>query len=730
MTISWAQQSEITIHAIDLEDGKDVPFCHVCIRDLGTDHTDYFLTDEQGKASFAFSGKAVISISFMGYKTIIDTIADLKNTIKYEMEPQSFEFSEVIVTGQNKPISVDKSIYNIKLIGKKEIEQTASPTLSQLLNKQVNIQIKNDPSTGSSLKMQGITGENVKILVDGVPMIGRLNGNIDLSQIYLADVDHIEIVEGPMSVIYGSNALGGVINIITKENKYANFKAGADLYYESVGVYNVNANAYWKKNAHSGGGNFGRNFFDGYSIEPGSRSMQWKPKEQYNASLHYIYSTNKLKLKAKVDAFKERLLDRNNPSPPYYIYANDTWFYTDRINSSLHGDYQLSDLNSFKTMFSYSYYDRTKEKYFKDLSTLESWLSSNPDDLDTSVFNSVVARGVYNRHTMSEVLEYQMGFDINWEDARGKRIYNKYEKMADYAAFLVIKWKINERLMLQPALRASYNSKYKAPLVPSVNVKYSWRKNSLRMSYAGGFRAPSLKELYLYFYDSNHKIEGNPNLEAENSHNFNLAYNGNALIKEAEFGYQLTAFYNQIFNKIALVQIEKEGELIYRNENIDKYESLGGVFSINMNPIRNLSLDFAVASTGIRDNSSGLSNFYFSTDATSSLSYSFIENTANISVFYKYIGAYPNYIYLEDGGIGISYQEDYHNMDINLSKKFFQNSLTISAGVKNIFDNKQLKTSGASGGSGHGSSSASSNLVGWGRTVFVGLNYNFAKYKK
>jgi outer membrane receptor for ferrienterochelin and colicins len=722
-------QTQIKISTIEQESGEALPFCHVCVRDIVTDDPQYFVTDDKGAGSFKFSGRAILSVSFMGYKTIIDTISSTDGPLVYELETQAFDFDEVVVTGQNKPISVDKSIYNIKLIGKKEIEQTASTNLSDLLNKQVNFQINNDPSTGSSLKLQGITGENVKILIDGVPVIGRLDGNIDLTQINLSEVDHVEIVEGPMSVIYGSNALGGVINIITKENQYANFKAGADLYYESVGVYNANGNAYWKKGKNSLGGTFGRNFFQGYSLDPDSRYKQWKPKEQYNAGLHYVYSTEDLKLKAKVDGFREKLLDRNNPSAPYFIYANDTWFYTNRINTSLHGDYQLSDLNSFKTLFSYSYYDRAKEKYFKDLSTLESELSQNPDDSDTSVFNAIVARATYNRRTISEIMEYQMGFDINWEDAKGKRIFNEYEKMADYAFFLVVKWKISENLMFQPAIRASYNTKYKSPLVPSANLKYNWLKhNNIRFSYARGFRAPSLKELYLYFYDSNHQIEGNPDLTAENSHNFNLAYNRKSELGEIAVEYRMTTFYNQIFNKIALVQVNPENDLHYRNENIDKYESLGGVLGFKLRPISNLTLDLALASTGIRDNSSGLSDFFFSTDASANLSLQLLENTASINVFYKYMGAYPNYTYYS-GEIQVVYMDDYHNMDMNLTKKFFQNTLSISAGIKNLFDNKQLNTSGAGGGGGHGSSStSSSSLVGWGRSFFVGLKYNFTKY--
>lgn len=719
-------QSTIQIKTIEEDNGKALPYCHICIRDLITNETNYFVTDKDGLADFSFNGNSIISISFMGFETIFDTITQKTDSISYIMKEQSFDFDEVVVTGQNKPISVDKSIYSIKLIGKQEIEQTASNNLADLLSKQANIQINNDPSLGSSLKLQGITGENIKILIDGVPVIGRLNGNIDLSQLNLSEVDHIEIVEGPMSVIYGSNALGGVINIITKQNKYASIKAGADLYYESVGIYNANGRFNWKKKRNAVDLNFGRNFFDGFAVDKNARRQDWKPKEQYNAGAQYSYTNEKLILKAKLDGFKESLLDRNNVSPPYYENAFDTWFYTKRLNSSIHGDYQLSELNSFKTIFSYSYYDRIKERYIKDLSTLNTVLSANPDDMDTSVFNAVTARGVYNRHTISEVLEYQMGFDINWEDAKGKRIYNNYEVMADLALFMILKWKITDQLMFQPAIRGAYNTKYKAPIVPSLNMKYSWDKNSIRFSYARGFRAPSLKELYLFFYDSNHQIEGNPDLEAENSHNLNLTYDGHVLINNEPWSYKLALYYNQIFNKIALVQVNPDNDLLYRNENIDKYEALGGNFSVSIRPVYNINLDLAYSLTGRKDNSSGLKDYYFNSDATANFNYNFMENTAMLSINYKYVGEYPVYTYFEEV-IGISYLDDYHNLDINLSKKFFENSLDIGLGVKNIFDNVQVNSTGGVGG-GHGTSAGTSPLVGWGRTIFVSLKYQFTKY--
>ncbi len=88
---------------------------------------------------------------------------------------------------------------------------------------------------GTNLSIRGLGGENLKVLIDGVPVIGRLNGNLDLGQMNINNADHIEMVEGPMSVIYGSNALAGVVNIITKENKNVPVSANVNGYYESVG---------------------------------------------------------------------------------------------------------------------------------------------------------------------------------------------------------------------------------------------------------------------------------------------------------------------------------------------------------------------------------------------------------------------------------------------------------------------------------------------------------------
>lgn len=102
----------------------------------------------------------------------------------------------------------------------------------------MNVRLSQDGALGTGMSLQGLSGENVKILIDGVPVIGRLNGVIDLTQVNLQQAKQVEVIEGPMSVIYGSNALAGVINIIPKDNTGNRSSANASAYTESVGVYN------------------------------------------------------------------------------------------------------------------------------------------------------------------------------------------------------------------------------------------------------------------------------------------------------------------------------------------------------------------------------------------------------------------------------------------------------------------------------------------------------------
>jgi len=713
---------ETMIRVIDDADNQPVPFCHICLENRITGNQEYFVGDLNGEAVVELKGGEIISVSAMGYLNFLDDSGAPSSLMEIRLKPNYFDLDEVVVTGQYKAVSADKSIYDIKIIGSPQIENKAANTMAELLSKELSFKINNDPSTGSALDLQGLSGENVKILVDGVPVIGRLDGNIDLSQLNLENVDHIEIVEGPMSVMYGSNALAGVVNIITKDNKFANFKAGVHGYYESVGIYNLNGNLDTRIGNHSISLTGGRNFFSGYSLVDTSRYKEWKPKEQYNGSLKYGYSKEGTSLNYKIDAFRENLLDRTNPLPPYYERGYETWTATTRLNNSLQFNQTFSENSNLHFLGAYSYYARERSSYFKDLTDLSVSLV----DLDNTVFHAISSRGAFNHSIETLKLEAQIGFDINTELGLGERLKNGREFMGDYAFFTSVQWNPFSQFTVQPAMRVSYNTVYESPVTPSLNIRYQMENTTFRVSYARGFRAPSLKELYLHFYDSNHQIEGNEDLIAERSHNFNFTVSNNSEIANKPVELKAKVFYNVIDDKITLVQVDPDNPLHYRNVNTGHFKSVGGDLRVGAYPLRYLSVDAGVSYIGRQNSFYQTNEFVFATSAISNITLRFLKNLASVSLFYKYSGKYPVHRLVSEEEIVLNYLEAFHSMDLNFSVKLFRQKLRLSTGIKNIFDNTQLV--GMGGGSGHGGGDGISSLVGWGRTYFVGVNYYFTKY--
>ena len=470
----------------------------------------------------------------------------------------------------------------------------------------------------------------------------------------------------------------------------------------------------------------GRNFFGGYSLVDSSRSQEWKPKEQYNAGASYSFRKEKTSLKYKFEYFRENLLDRSDLFPPYYEKGTDTWFTTTRVNNSLHFDQNLKAGNNIHVLAAYSYYDRRKTKYLKDLTTLDTVLIPNPAEHDTSTFHAITARGGFNHALEEGKLDYQLGFDTNTEYGAGKRMQNGEEMIGDYAVFGSLQWHITKQLTFQPGLRYGYNTKYESPLTPSLNIKYELNKTIFRASYARGFRAPSLKELYLQFYDSNHQIEGNEDLVAETSHNINLTISNNTSISSVPLKTKANAFYNIIEDRISLIQVDPDNPLHYKNANIDHYESVGGDVSLGSYPLKFLSVDVGISYIGRKDSYYESDEFIFSTSILANVSLKFLKSKATANLFYKYSGEYPVYTYVADDEIALYYMDPFHTLDLNLSIKLFGQQVRLNTGIKNILNNTQLQ--GTSGGSGHGGGDGASSLVGWGRTFFLGINYNFTKH--
>jgi outer membrane receptor for ferrienterochelin and colicins len=665
------------------------------------------------------------------------TGAQIKQLRNIYLDPSNINLEEVIVTAQYEPVTIEKSVQKVSVIDKDKIQQMGAVNLKDVLTNQLNVRLQQDNVLGAGMSLQGLSGQNVKILVDGVPVIGRLDGNIDLSQINMNNVERIEFIEGPLSVQYGTNALAGTINIITKKTLTKKITLGATSYYESIGTYNFSGDMSYLLKKHSLQINGGRNFFDGWSpyeksfqlskrsLADSTRSIPWNPKEQYFVGLAYQYGLKKMALGFKSAYFNEVILNRGMPLPVYQEEAFDDYYYTKRLDNSLSISGKLTKHWSLNAVSSYNFYKRIKKTMFKDLTTLNEILSPNTSDHDTSIYTLTMARGSFIYKKPLSKISYELGYDLNYESAFGKRIEGRKKHMGDYALFATMEYKIFT-LVIKPGVRYGYNTNYNTPVVPSLNVKWSITNHHiLRASYARGFRAPSLKELQFDFNDVNHQINGNENLKAEQSNNYSIAYNYNRDIRKCKLKFDVSFFYNSVYNLISLQQIENTVAYSYFNR--ARFKSLGIQLGNSLN-FKRLFIQGGFNYTG-RYNGLAVGvnspEFSFSPEFLMNASYKWLKPKIVIALFYKYNGKVPSYISIDGGTVITGLTDDYHIMDATISKLVWGSRMNLTVGCKNMFDVQNIKSVNGVGGA-H-SVSSSSVPLSTGRTYFIKLAFNFIK---
>ncbi|MCS6823208.1 MAG: TonB-dependent receptor [Cytophagaceae bacterium] len=737
-----------TITVLSYEDGLPIHQVHVVCKSFFSKNQQLFFTDSSGKATLSSflrkEKKITIRLVKLGFQTIEDTLSEHIVSKVYYLHPQTFVMNEVAITAQYAPGSPENSVHKIKIIDRKKIEAQAAQNLRDLLSNELNIRLSQDHILGSSMSLQGISGQNVKILVDGMAITGRLNGNIDLSQINLNNVERIEIVEGPLSVNYGTDALAGTINIITRKSQKETFSTSLNSYYESIGQYNLSSRIGLAKNKHQIALSAGRYFFDGwrtnekpfyYESQPvadSSRFKNWKPKEQYFGTLNYQYKTGTAPSSPVIgytsDIFYEKITNRGMPRPPYQETALDDYYHTNRINNIVYTQGKITQKYNLNLMAAHNIYTRIKNTYFKDLTTLDQQLTSNPGDQDTTHFYTLQTRGNMTTSTDSSFFNYELGYDIYHETGTGLRIKNNKQTIGDYALFASSEVKPIKHITVKPALRCAYNSAYKAPFIPSLHLKYApriFKKNnndfiSLRLSYAHGFRAPTIKDLYFYFVDINHNIRGNESLKAEYSQNYSVSTTLQKCYKESVYKIELSWFYNDIKNLITLAQVNG---MEYSYVNIGSYKTTGTQLNIS---IRYRHMTYTAGGSYIGrynpiSSTADVSPFSYAPEVRSNIIYEIKKINLILSAFYKYTGKLPQFRLNLNNEVEQTQVQDFHMADFTLSKYFMRKKILLGIGSKNLFDVTNI--SGTISGGAH-TETANTISVATGRTYFLKMDIN------
>ncbi|MDX9750932.1 MAG: TonB-dependent receptor, partial [Flavobacteriales bacterium] len=650
--------AQISVQVLDDAGGRSLPDVHVAWQPLAGGSGGTVLTGTDGRAELPVAAAqlhpgVVVRASHVGYTTRQDTLHGAVPCI-IRLRHDAVAMRELVVTGQYGPTRADQAVHKVRVLDEAHLQRLAANDLADALRNELNIRLAQDNALSSTgMSMQGLGGENVKILIDGIPIIGRQDGKLDLTQIDLNGIERVEVVEGPLSVSYGTNALAGTINLITRKHAPEHVRVRASAYTEHIGRLNLWGGVGKRWGRHHFNLDLGRDFFAGWS--PGRTGLpdlapapadtmrwrQWKPREQYNLRLNHRWTGDRWQLGYKGEVSHDLITDRGRPAAPYYDVAFDTKFRTERIDNALFADRYWRNGRKLTMLAAHDRYKRTSNTWRRDLTDLGGTLT--PGTQDTSLFTLTNVRVVYASAADSARLRYELGADLNHETASGDRIGEaRGEAIGDHAVYTSVEYRPVDRLVLRPAVRYAYNTVYGAPIVPSFNLRWQLPHDlALRASYARGFRAPSLKELHLFFVDVNHNIEGNTQLKAERSHNMSASLTWAKVVGQGRWRAEIGGFHNAIEDLITLAQVSGT---LYSYINIGHYRTTGGTVGVGW---ENERWTWTVGGnlTGRSDDLAREQSdpWLWSHEVRANVAHTWTDRGWSVQLFHKYQGALQTY---------------------------------------------------------------------------------------
>ena len=471
------------------------------------------------------------------------------------------EMEQVVVTGTRTPKLLANTPVLTKLITASDIAKADATNLRDLLQQVLpGVEFSYAMNQQVHMNFSGFGGQSMLILVDGERLAGETMDDVDFSRLCMDNVDHIEIVKGAASALYGSNAAGGVINIITKNGirPFAlNLNARLGRHHEQR--YGLS----WQQGAGRWSNllTVNRNRSDNYDVHNGDNPVTrvvatiygdatWNFKEQ----LSYRPS-EKLSLTGRAGYFYRQLV-RTSETPERYR----------DFSGGLRGVWKPDTHNSLDLSYAFDQYDKSD---YQRITRLDIRDYSN-------VQNSL--RLLYN-HTFGSDDVLSLGADYMHDYLFNTNLEDRTRRQDSFDTFAQYDWNVSRQWEAVGALRYDYFSDGRiSRLTPKVSVRYQPVRNlNFRASYGMGFRAPTLKEKYYNFDMAGIWIvEGNPALKPEVSHNFNLS----ADYTHRHYNFTLAAYYNRIRDKIAT------GAPFYKNPsdriphlpylNLDDYSVSGG----------------------------------------------------------------------------------------------------------------------------------------------------------
>lgn len=545
--------------------GVTLPYATVVIE--GTQKGD--TADESGNYYFdgLKEGSYVISSEFVGYQKQRKRIS-LKTgetlVVNFDLKEDS-NLDEIVISGTLKPVLKSESVVPVEIYTPAFFEKNPTASLFdavQMING-VQPQLNCNVCNTGDIHINGMEGPYTMILIDGMPIVSSLSTVYGLFGIPTSMIERVEVVKGPASSLYGTEAMGGIINVITKDPEKA-ARLSVDMYTTTWLENNFNLGAGYKLGKKVNG-LFGGNYFKFGERKDKNNDGFTDVTLQDRVSLF-----NKFSLKRKEDRVASLALryvyeDRWGGEKDWQrkkhrggedVYAES--IFTNRFEAI--GMYQLPVKEKIFTQFSYTFHEQNS-MYGPESYDAKQQIAFAQAYWDKEIGNHSLLLGASFKYTYYD------------DNTRGTGIYdenglvkNDPDKRSIPGVFIQDEWKLNETNKLLLGYRYDYDEDHHSIHSPRVGYKFTPNPHhTLRASFGTGFRVVNV------FTEDHRALTGArevvfaEKLDPEKSYNANLNYTFKVPADFGVFNFDINGFYTYFTNKIDADTDTDQTKIYYAN---------------------------------------------------------------------------------------------------------------------------------------------------------------------
>ncbi len=651
------------------------------------------VTDKKGfyKINKIIPGKYILRVSFVGFETSEQTV-DIQNAdthIDFYLKESNIDLNEVVVTGTKSEKTLKYVPVLTQVISARKMLELGITNVTDALQTMVPGINVSHQGTLVTVTLQGMDAKYVLFLIDGERIAGEVDGDIDYSMLNLQNIDHIEIIKGASSSLYGSNAIGGVINIITKKINdpfdakfYSRYSKYNELY--SGGSIALKKGILGSRTSI----NFSR--IDGYDVTP-ETPHDWtqNPYKSFQISQKFeITPSSKLSF---TPYFTYYQFERGNVSarPVHNLYSD--------LSGGLKGQFYFG-----KSSIDFSYY-RDRYNTFTILEQLNN-------KRDTASYDFIQTFRTQVNFHLSDKNSLTAGVEYNTERLFSTRVAGGLKNASEAVVYFQEDIRIGERWELIAGIRTGSHSNYGFNAAPKISAMFKQGFLNFRASAGTGFRSPALKELYFSFdHFGEFNVEGYPQLKPESS----KYISGSIEFTKPWNNSSVTVYRNVLSDMITtnLISVPGAVESTYLYGNVAN-ASVNGIDLLSKQKIfKGVWLNAGYSYVHALDNETGLQLFGTA------------KHSGKVSVDYNFKKKYYSFtaqlncqlmgerIYQDADG-STKYDRPFSNWRFTISQEY--KWLRISAGLDNMFG---VVIPG------------NYDFISPGRRFFVGMNVDFGKIK-